>query len=110
MIVLLCQAALAPVAPPAAPAPAARRLDDRALSALAAASNRVACECPRHLADILLMLSSFERYSDQCAVSTPADALLHQELSRTAGQAHALLEAALERLARAEGLPLPPGL
>ena len=111
-IVLLCQAALAgaslrPSTPQAPPPP---RLDELALAELVSAGNSVVCECPRHLADILLMLNSFERYSAQCASSTAADAPLHQELNRSAGQARALLEAALVRLARAEGLPLPPGM
>ena len=113
-IVLLCQAALAAVVgqadlPQHAPS-AARRFDDEALSALAAASNSVACECPRHLCDILLMLNSFERYSLQCASRTPADALLHEQLGIAAGSARVLLEAALEQLALADGLPLPAAL
>ena len=117
-IVLLCQAAAAapaaarsaPAAPSTPLAPPPRRLDELALAALVAASNSVVCECPRHLADILMMLNSFERYSAQCALSTLADAHLHQELQHSAGQARVLLEAALVRLARAEGLPLPSGL
>jgi DNA-binding transcriptional MerR regulator len=113
-IVLLCQTAAAaqPVAvdKPRADAPAPRRFDDQALTALAATKNRIDCECPRHLSEILLMLNSFERYSEQCASRTPADALLHQELSHAAGSARMVMESALERLARAEGLPLPPGL
>ena len=116
-IVLLCQAALAatPGAPAPAPmsghgAPAARRFDDQALAALAAASNSTYCECPRHLTEIVLMLNSFERYSTQCAVRSADDALLHEQLNHAAGSARVLLEAALERLARAEGLPLPAGM
>lgn len=117
-IVLLCQAALAaapaPVQVQAARlqlgAPAARRFDDQALTVLAAASNSVYCECPRHLSDILLMLNSFERYSAQCAARTADDALLHEQLNHAAGSARVLLEAALERLARSEGLPLPAGM
>ena len=115
-IVLLCQAALAaqpvpvPVAGPRAGAPAPRRFDDQALAALAAANNSIYCECPSHLSEILLMLNSFERYSEQCASRTPADAMLHEELNHAAGSARMLLESALERLARAEGLPLPAGL
>ena len=119
-IVLLCQAALAAV-PMVAPlaqavpalrlgAPAAPRFDEQALAVLAAASNSVYCECPRHLCEILLMLNSFERYSAQCALSTAADALMHDQLKHAAGSARMLLEAALERLARADGLPLPAGM
>lgn len=120
-LALLCQVAFPPrraqLAPPArAPLPGAgepvapRRLDEQALAALAAAGNRVMCECPRHLADILLMIGSFERYSTQCGARHPGDAALHQELGLAAAQARTLLENALERLARAEGLPLPEGL
>jgi DNA-binding transcriptional MerR regulator len=116
-IVLLCQTALAAVpaalaqaAPAGVGAPAPRRFDDHALAVLAAASNSIECECPRHLADILLVLNSFERYSAQCAARTPADALLHEQLHHAAGSARVLMEAALERLARAEGIPLPAGM
>jgi DNA-binding transcriptional MerR regulator len=118
-IVLLCQAALVAAPAPAgqlqhardqAGAPPARRFNDEALAALAAAGNSVYCECPRHLSDILLMLNSFERYSVQCAARTTHDALLHEQLGNAAGSARVVLEAALERLARAEGLPLPAGM
>jgi DNA-binding transcriptional MerR regulator len=96
---------LMPVAPatPAEP----RRLDDQALAALAAASTTINCECPRHLSDILMMLSSFERYSQQCVNRNASDAALHEDLGRSAGHARVLMEQALIRLAQAEGLPLP---
>lgn len=106
------QRARQPSAPPAGlaavalPAPA-RRFDDQSLALLALASHTVACECPRHVIDILLTLGSFERYSAQCDQRHPADAALHQDLQRTTGQARALFEQALMRLALAEGLPLP---
>ena len=110
-ISLLCDAALAAAPRAAAARPglttAPRRLDDQALATLASAANRVGCECPRHLADVLLMVGSFERYSGQCASRNPADAALHQALHEAAAQARTLLESAMERLARAEGLPLP---
>ncbi|MES2259618.1 MAG: MerR family transcriptional regulator [Pseudomonadota bacterium] len=109
----LCSAALAghlPALIPPAPAAIARRLDDDALAVLSAAPNNINCECPRHLAEILMMLGSFERYSVQCAARNDDDAALHQELGHAAAQARVLLESAMERLARAEGLPLPAAL
>lgn len=114
-IVLLCQSALAhaPQAQLTAvrqAAPGPRRFDDQALATLSAASSSIYCECPRHLSEILLMLNSFERYSQQCAARDAADELLHQQLANAAGAARALLEEALERLARAEALPLPSGM
>ena len=115
-IVLLCQAALAALPLAQAqlarqrPAAAPRRFDDRALTELAAASSTVHCECPRHLTEILLMINSFERYSEQCSSRNVADALLHEQLGRAAATARMVLEEALLRLARAEALPLPVGM
>ena len=83
------------------------RFDEEALATITAASAKLACECPRHMADLLLMIGSFERYSAQCASRNSMDAQLHQDLGQAAAQARAILEDALERLARAEGLPLP---
>lgn len=87
--------------PPSAPAP---RYGDETLSMLAQTSGRLACECPRHLAEVLMTVGSFERYSAQCGLRSPEDAELHASLQRSAGQARALLEDALERLALAEGI------
>lgn len=109
-VAVLCNTALtgAALPPPAPSTPAApRRLNDEELATLAAASTSINCECPRHLADILLMLSSFERYSAQCAHRNAADAAMHEDLARSAGHARMLMEDALERLAYAEGLPMP---
>jgi hypothetical protein len=83
------------------------RFDEAFLSTITSADNRLACECPRHLADLLLMVGSFERYSAKCASRNEEDAALHKELQRAAGRARAILETAMESLARAEGLPLP---
>jgi DNA-binding transcriptional MerR regulator len=100
--------------PRAAPAnqarPAPRRFDEEALANINAAGNRLSCECPRHLSDLVLMVGSFERYSARCAARNPQDARLHQDLELAAGRARVILEAALEQLARADGLPLPPEL
>jgi len=109
-VAILCNTALTGAAlPPAGPTkpPAQRRLDDEELAALANASTSINCECPRHLADILMMLASFERYSGQCANRSAADAAMHEDLARSAGHARMLMEDALERLAYAEGLPMP---
>ena len=110
-LVLLCRTAMAdkdmlPPAPQRVPVPP-RRFDEEALAALAAAGNKLQCECPRHLADLLLMVGSFERYSARCANRNEADAQLHLDLEQAAGRSRALLEAAMERLALAEGLSLP---
>ena len=112
-LALLCRSALAgqrlpaQEAAPAAVAPP--RFDEEALAAISAAGNRLTCECPRHLTDLLLMVGSFERYSAGCANRNPEDAQLHAQLELAAGQARVVLESALMALALADGLPLPQG-
>ncbi|WP_432377588.1 MerR family transcriptional regulator [Duganella sp. P38] len=109
-VAVLCNTALtgAALPPPGPSKPATpRRLNDEELAALAGASTSINCECPRHLADILMMLASFERYSAQCANRNATDAAMHEDLGRSAGHARMMMEDALERLAYAEGLPMP---
>lgn len=98
-----------PEAPRATSAPGSvppRRFDDAALTAIAGLSPTLACECPRHVAELLMQLSSFEAYSAGCVNRNSADAQLHAYLQQVAGASRALFEAALERVARHEGLPL----
>ncbi len=83
------------------------RFDESALLTIMASGSGLACECPKHLADLLMMVGSFERYSAQCASRSADDAQLHSDLQRAAGQARAILEVAMEKLATAEGLPMP---
>ncbi len=85
----------------------ARRFDDAALTEFAGLPSRVACECPSHLAELLMQISSFENYSAGCSSRNQADAELHDYLRRIAGTARLLFETALERVAVAEGLALP---
>ena len=81
-----------------------RRYEDAALADLAALSSTVACECPRHVAELVALLSNFEDYSAQCARLSPRDEALHQDLQHTAATARALFEQALDRLLVHEGL------
>lgn len=85
-----------------------RRWDDATLSELASMSTTIACECPRHVAELLLQLTRFEAYSAECENRSAADAALHAYLRQVTGAARAQFETALERVAAAEGLPLPP--
>lgn len=84
-----------------------RRYSDAELADFAGLSSTIACECPRHLAELLMQLSHFEAYSAQCRDRSPADAVLHAYLGQVAGAARSLFESALERVAVIEGL-VPP--
>lgn len=109
-LALLCRSSLSgprlpmPGTPPSPPAP---RYDDVALAMLAQVRQGPACECPRHLAELLMMVGSFERYSAQCGSRNPDDAELHGRLGRAAGQARVLLEDAMAQLVLAENIALP---
>ena len=83
---------------------APRRFTNQQLSRLARASTAIDCECPHHLAQLVGDLTSFEVYSAQCANRDEDDAALHRYLHQTTAQARALIEAALERVAEAEGI------
>jgi DNA-binding transcriptional MerR regulator len=80
-----------------------RRYDDSELEAMAARSSTIACECPRHLVELVMKLSAFERYSDACTSRSAQDAALHRYLGDVSNRACAMVEAALERVAREEG-------
>ncbi len=84
-----------------------RRWDDAALADFAGLSSTIACECPRHVAELLMQLTHFEDYSAECRHRNAADAALHAYLQQIAGQARASFEAALEHVALHEGLILP---
>ncbi len=84
--------------------PTARRFSEETLASLAEQASSVACECPRHLAELVLQLSQFERYSAECDVHSPADAALHRHLAGLAGAARAMFEQALQRVVVDEGL------
>ncbi len=85
----------------------APRFAELALTEFAELPSAMACECPSHLAQLLLQISNFETYSGDCANRSAADAQLHAYLQRVAGAARMLFETALEQVAVAEGLPLP---
>ena len=84
-----------------------RRWDDAALTTFASLLPTVACECPRHVAELLLQLSRFEAYSADCAHRSANDAELHAHLQEVAAASRARFEAALEHVALHEGVALP---
>ncbi|MFM2341670.1 MAG: hypothetical protein RLZZ592_1323 [Pseudomonadota bacterium] len=78
-------------------------LPPEVLARVARQTMRVQCECPRHLAELIQMLGDFESYSARCAVDTPADRRLHEDLGQIARQARHPFEQALRRIAAEEG-------
>ncbi len=73
-----------------------RRFSAVDLAEAAALQDTLACECPRHLAEMLTSLGSFEEYSASCSVDNWQDAATHARIYTYACQARHLLEKALE--------------
>jgi hypothetical protein len=90
----------------AGPQASAPRYSAEQLARIAVNAPRLACECPRHLVDLVSSLNAFETYSRECAQRSPADAELHQFLNTTTAAARALLEEALQRVIEFEGITL----
>ncbi|UXH79060.1 MerR family transcriptional regulator [Roseateles amylovorans] len=83
-----------------------RRYSDADLVTLREMPSMVACECPRHLAEIVTLLVGFEEYSTECATRNAADVALHRHLHEVTSAARSMLEQALARLVAEEGLVL----
>jgi MerR family transcriptional regulator, light-induced transcriptional regulator len=83
-----------------------RKYSDQTLARVANISTNVLCECPRHVAELIAQLASFEQYSQDCLNNSLEDAHLHARLSAVSGSARALFEQALEMVAQHEGIAL----
>jgi DNA-binding transcriptional MerR regulator len=84
----------------------ARKYSDETLARVAGISTNVLCECPKHVAEIIAQLASFEQYSQECLSKSTEDAHLHAYLTSVSGSARALFEHALEKVAQHEGIEL----
>jgi DNA-binding transcriptional MerR regulator len=84
----------------------ARKYSDETLARVAGISTNVLCECPKHVAEIIAQLASFEQYSLECLNKSTEDAHLHAYLTSVSGSARALFEHALEKVAQHEGIEL----
>ena len=85
---------------------AARKYSEETLSRVASISTQVLCECPRHVAELISQLASFEEYSEACLNKNAEDAHLHAYLRSISGSARSLFENALEKIAQHEGIDL----
>ena len=78
------------------------------LARIASLTPGIACECPNHIAKLLMDISSFERYSQECIDLDPKEQALHKQLSQISAQARRLFEDALIAVATADGLKIHP--
>lgn len=80
------------------------RFNKGQLVQIAAISSAIACECPNHLAELIINLNAFESYSLECANRNADDARLHMQLNQSTAAARMILEESLARLMEIEGI------
>ena len=76
--------------------------DAKQLATIANISTTIKCECPQHLAELIIALNAFETYSLQCEDQNEKDAALHAYLHKTTAQARHTMETALAHLLEVE--------
>lgn len=72
-----------------------RQFDEEALMEAEAMSDKLNCECPRHLTDLIRQLSTFEEYSQTCGAENWKQAAVHACVYSYTNQARYLIEKAL---------------
>ena len=80
-----------------------RQFAEAELSAARLLMNRLDCECPRHISDLISALASFEEYSASCSVENWHDAAVHSCIYAYTGQARWLMEKALQAVLEDRG-------
>ena len=86
--------------------PSPNRYAKEVLARVTTMSPTIACECPRHVAELIFALSDFETYSANCEDKNPLDAAVHNYLKLTAAQARQAFEQALATVAAHEEIPV----
>jgi MerR family transcriptional regulator, light-induced transcriptional regulator len=82
------------------------RFSASTLGRLSALSPKLQCECPNHIAQLLMDISAFEQYSLECEDTEPAERALHARLRIIAATARSLFEEAMLAVAKNEGISL----
>ncbi|MEZ4375826.1 MAG: hypothetical protein R3B07_33775 [Polyangiaceae bacterium] len=62
------------------------------------------CECPNHLAELVIGLQAFEEYSAHCASRDEQDREVHSSLHQATAQARQIMEQALLAVVKHEGI------
>lgn len=83
-----------------------KRYSKKQLGKLQEIRSIVDCECPNHVADIVLSLGMFEDYSENCKNKNAADAQIHRMLYEKTAKARTIMEEALEKLCEHEKIDL----
>ncbi len=82
------------------------RFTSEQLASVATMTPTLACECPNHIAQLLIDISAFEQYCAECVDLDPQEKLLHSHLGEITANARRLFEDALIAVAEADNLDL----
>lgn len=80
-----------------------RRYSSQELAAARTLKSNLDCECPRHIADLIEALATFEEYSAACSVDNWHDAAVHACIYAFTGQARHLMEKAMQSVLEERG-------
>lgn len=72
-----------------------RQFDDGELQIASQMTNSLACECPRHISNLIQALNEFEEYSSNCSAENWHEAAVHACIYAYTSQARWLMEKAL---------------
>ncbi len=72
------------------------RYSQEDLKELASSKPDLPCECPKHLAELMIKLRDFAQYCQQCSLDSPEQADLHQRLYHWTQAAQRPLESGLD--------------
>jgi len=86
--------------------PPPKRYTQNQLAQLQQIQSSIDCECPNHLADLVLSLNAFEEYSLKCKNKDDKDAEMHALLYRETAKARRIMEDVLGKLCVHENIVL----
>lgn len=87
--------------------PRSRRFTPQALEFISRIESNIGCECPRHIAQMVEQLASFEQYSLECLSLNPKDQHVHKMLTHVASQTLSQFEHALQEVIMHEKIQIP---
>lgn len=80
------------------------RLRPEAAEDLLKVASVIACECPRHLVELLNQVRKFKEYERSCQVTQAKDREIHEWLEGAADNLDRMISATISQLARMEGM------
>lgn len=88
------------------PPTAKAKFSNAALAQITNMTPSLQCECPNHIASLLMNIDAFEQYCRECEDTDPKEKVLHQHLAELSAAARGIFEQALIEVARADNLDL----